>query len=81
MGAKRIRKVKGGWDAAEAAAAVSEGFQKLSTQYKGVAEANPLNYVLLSTGGEIGADKNRGEERASTVAGAAEGPLRISGTT
>ena len=51
MGAKRLRKVKGGWDAAEAAAAVSEGFQKLSTQYKGVAEANPLNYVLLSTGG------------------------------
>ena len=29
------------------------GGQKLLTQYKGAAEANPLNYALLSFGGEV----------------------------
>ena len=29
------------------------------TRYEGAAEANPLNYVLLSVGGEFQADKNR----------------------
>ena len=45
--------MKGGQAAAEAAAVVSEGGQKISTQYEGAAEANPLNYVLLSVGGML----------------------------
>ena len=61
MGAKRRRKVKGGQTAAEAAADASVEGQKLSTRYEGVAEANPLNYVLLSVGGEVEADKNGGD--------------------
>ena len=57
MGAKRDRKVKGGRAAAEAAAAASEGGRKLSTRYKGAAEANPSNYVLLYVRGKVGADR------------------------
>ena len=51
MGAKRCRKMKVERDVAKAAAAALEGNKKLSTQYAGVAEANPSNYVLLSVGG------------------------------
>ena len=61
MGAKRCRKVKEGWAATEAAFAASEGVQKLSTRYEGMAEANTSNYVLLSVGGKVGADKNVGD--------------------
>ena len=77
MVAKRRRKVKGGRDAVEAAAtskateAASEGVQKLLNRYKGVAEVNPSNYVLLSVRGEVGADKNEGEGETLTVTGVA----------
>ena len=74
MGVKRQSKVKGGQAAAEAADAALEGGQKLLTRYKGMAEANPLNHVLLSVGGEAGADKNGGDGGAQTLAGVAEGP-------
>ena len=43
--------MKGGQAATDPEAAVLKGGQKLSTRYGGVAEANPLNYVLLSVGG------------------------------
>ena len=53
MGAKRRRKMKGGRAAANPAAAALEGGQRILTQYEGAAEANPLNYVLISVRGEI----------------------------
>ena len=59
MVAKRSMEVKGWRDAAKSAAAALEGGQKISTQCEGAAEANPLNYVLLFIGGEVGEDKNR----------------------
>ena len=58
MGAKMRRKVKGGRAAAKAAAVALEGVKKILTRYKGESEANPLNYVLIYVGGEVGADKN-----------------------
>ena len=39
------------------------------TRYKGVAEANPSNYVLLSSGGEFGADKSGGDGRSANGGG------------
>ena len=64
--------MKGGWATAEVAVAASEGGQKLSTRYEEAAEANLSNYFLLSIGGKVGADKNRGD--GGSAGGAAEGP-------
>ena len=44
---------------------MSEGGYKLSTQYKEAAEAIPSNYVLLSSGGKVRADNNRGDRRSA----------------
>ena len=55
------RNMKGGWAAAEATAFASEGGHKLSTRYKGAAKENPSEYILLSAGGKVGADKNGGD--------------------
>ena len=35
------------------------------TLYEGEAEAKPSNYILIYVGGEVGADKNRGDEGSS----------------
>ena len=51
MGVKRHMKVKGGWAAAEAIAATSEGVQKLLTRYEGVTEANSLKKSCYPSGG------------------------------
>ena len=49
---------------------------------QGAAAANPSNYVLLSVGGKVGADKNGGGGGgAQMVSGAVEGPYRIRVTT
>ena len=69
MGAKRRRKKNVGWAAAKAAAAASEGNQKLLTQNEGLVEANSLNYVLLSIGGEVGVDKNGNYKGSDNVGG------------
>ena len=53
--------MKGGRAAAKAAATVLEGGQKLSNRYKGTTKANLSNYVLISVGGKVREDKNRGE--------------------
>ena len=47
MGLNRRSKVKGGQASAKSASTASEGVHNLFTRYKGVAEANPLDYVLL----------------------------------
>ena len=60
MGEKSRRKMKVGRAATKAAAALSEGNQKLSAQYYGAEEVNPLNHVLLYFGGEVREDKNGG---------------------
>ena len=60
MGEKRSRNVKGEAAEAKTTAATSEGGQKLSTRYEGVAKANPSGYILLSVRGLVGADKNGG---------------------
>ena len=52
---------EGGWDAAEAASVASEGVQKLLTRYEGLATENPSEYILISAGGKVGADKNGGD--------------------
>ena len=61
MGVKRYRKGKGRLAATEAEAAASEWGHKLLTRYKGAVEANPSNKVLLSVGGKVEDDKNRGD--------------------
>ena len=38
-----------------------KGGRKISTRYKEAAEAIPSNYVLLSSGGKVRADNNRGD--------------------
>ena len=64
MGEKRRRKVKGGRSdaesAAKAVAAASEGGQNLPNRYEGSADSNPSNYVLISVGLDLGAEKNGG---------------------
>ena len=69
MGVKRRRKVKGGRAAAEAVASASEEGQKLSTRYKGAAEANPSNYVVLSVRGGSGRIRTDGMGGALTTVG------------
>ena len=69
MGAKRIRNMKVGRAAVMDAAAASEGNQKLLNQYEGAAGANPLNYILISVGGEVGADKNGGDKGSDNSGG------------
>ena len=56
--------MKGGRAAAEPAATVLEGGQKLPIRYKGKAEAEPSNYVLISAGGKVGAENNGGDGRS-----------------
>ena len=57
-----LRKMKGGWDASEAASVASEEVQKFLTQYEGAAKANTSEYILLSTWGKVGANNNGGDE-------------------
>ena len=54
MVAKRLMKVKVGWDTAKVVAAALEGGQKLSTRYEGAVEANTSNYTLIFRGGGLG---------------------------
>ena len=65
MKAKRRMKLKGWRAANEAAANALEGGHKLSTQYVGVTEVDPLNYVLLSIRGEVREYKNGGDGGSS----------------
>ena len=51
--------------ATKVAAAAVEGGQKLSTLYKGSAEANPSNYVLLSVRGKVRAENIVGDRWSS----------------
>ena len=67
MEAKRLRKLKWWRAAAETTAKALEGGHKISTQYVGAAEVDPLNYVLLSIRGKVREYKNRG------VGGSADG--------
>ena len=60
IGAKRRRKKKRGRLSAKAEATTLEGGQKISTKYKGVAEAIHSNYVLVSIGEKVWSDKNGG---------------------
>ena len=62
--------------AAKAKADALEGNQKRLNQYDGVEEANPLNIVLLSVRGEVGADKNGGD-KGSTNSGRGCGSVSI----
>ena len=73
MGEKRRRRVKGGRSTAEAAAAASEGGQKLSTGYEGATEANLSNYVLLSSEETLGRIITEGTGGAPTAAGRRKG--------
>ena len=77
MGANSCRKMKGVWAAAEAAAVASEGGQKISTRYEGVAKTNPSEYILLSAVRKVGADKNGGDG-GSTDGGGGSGALHDS---
>ena len=78
MGAKRCSKVKEGWAVSDTTSAVLEGCKNLSTQYKGAAEANPLNCILLFFRGEVRADKNGGYGvRADSSAGGGSSSVSV----
>ena len=58
MGEKRRSKMKRGRAATKPASTKLDGVQKILTLYEGAAKVNPLNYVLISVGGDVGAEKN-----------------------